>query len=1008
MYLRHDDAATLDYMNDDDDRLGLDSYRNIDCVEFDTHEQLYDFFSYNSKSCLKIFHMNIRSYSKNVDALLILLESLQVEFDLIVLTEAWLDEGKPLLSLNSYQILFTDRYLNRNDGVIVYYKSYLCAIAKQVILGEATALQINFDFDGKDYCITAIYRSPSTNCQHFLSDLKFHISEIRTHSHMLIGDINIDLLGNTDEGDECLNILYTFGLVECINKPTRVTEHSITCIDHIFIKHYDYSTVSSGVLKTDITDHYAVVAKVELTGTITVTDPSTTTATYLDMREMHGLIETQSWDHVLALQDVNDSCNAFMDIIANISFLSTKVKKPSTRYKKLKSWITINLIQLIRQRDKMSKTVKRNPHDIQLRNRYISFRNSLSKEIKSAKILYYREQILQSTGNPKKFWRVVNEVGGVKAKHNIFPIKYFSNVAGSNGAREVANRFNDFFSNVGSSLAQLLPPTNAPPLVNDSVFGAGHEFRLEKVTDSQIESCVAGMRGGSAPGFDNVTALMLKTNLRHLLVPLKHIINLSLEHGVFPENFKTAKVIPLFKSGTKSDFNNYRPISLLSVISKVLERCVKSQLQDYLENCGILAECQFGFRRSKSTSDALFAINKTLSDSISNGNRTLLVFVDLAKAFDSIDRKLLLSKMECVGITGVALKWFRSYLTGRKQMVTINNTNSNILEVEYGVVQGSTLGPILFSIYINNLNKLPISGKFFLFADDTAVVFSGRSWELVYENAATDMRMIHKWFSQNILTMNTGKTKCMPIALRPMSEPPAHLQLVLHSCDDSTIGTCDCRVIERVNYYKYLGVTIDSKLRWEHHINSLKSKLRKLIYVFTQLNQILNENEIKTVYFSFAQSNLLYGILVWGGANKTLIESLFIIQKLIIKSAFNKHRRYSTELLFRETKLLSLRQLYIKTILIFIYNHKEQIVTPVTHHYNTRAAANVGAQVPRVVKSVNLSNVFYVANFIYRNIPQWIRNLQVSIHVFKRVVTQWLQESGLDRAESLISSVYLQ
>lgn len=254
--------------------------------------------------------------------------------------------------------------------------------------------------------------------------------------------------------------------------------------------------------------------------------------------------------------------------------------------------------------------------------------------------------------------------------------------------------------------------------------------------------------------------------------------------------------------------------------------------------------------------------------------------------------------------------------------------------------------------------------------------------------------------------MNINKTKCMPIALRSTSEPPPYIRLVLHSCDDPATGACDCHEIERVHHYKYLGVIIDSKLRWENHISNLKAKFRKLIFVFRQLNEILNVNEIKSVYYSYVQSLLQYGILVWGGACKSLLEPLFIIQKLIIKAAFNKNRQYSTELLFKETHLLSLRQLYIKTVLIYVFAHREQVLAPVAHQYNTRRAVNVGAQVPRVVKSANLSNSFYVANFLYRNIPSWIRNLQVSKNIYKRVITDWLFELGLDRAESLISSEY--
>lgn len=514
------------------------------------------------------------------------------------------------------------------------------------------------------------------------------------------------------------------------------------------------------------------------------------------------------------------------------------------------------------------------------------------------------------------------------------------------------------------------------------------------------------MRGGSAPGLDPFSAKTLKNNLKFLLSPLTHIINLSITSGVFPSVFKTAKVIPLYKSNDKANLNNYRPISLLSIISKVLEKCVKEQLQSFLENNSILSQRQFGFRKGKNSSEALFLLNKDVTELINNNKKCILLFIDLAKAFDSLDRNILFRKLECVGIRNTALKWFKSYLSDRKQVVSVCNQISDETNVNYGVVQGSTLGPLLFLVYINNLDKLNISGKLYLFADDTAVVFQGNTWEEVYRNASYDLSAIKLWFDQNILTMNVSKTKCLPIALRTNAEPPVYLKIKLHICGNIGNLSCNCQNIESVNSYKYLGVILDRKLKYEHHINSLKNKLRKMIFPFVQLSNILNEKEIKMVYCAFVQSVLQYGILAYGGTNKTLISSLSVVQKSIIKAAFQKSRRYPSHLLFTEASILTVRQIFIKTLLVYTFLHKKDVVTPIAHNYPTRNALNVGCHIPQVVKSVNYTNSFYIANFLYRNIPAEIREAEVAINVYRRLVTAWLLETGSEHAEALITSIY--
>ena len=270
---------------------------------------------------------------------------------------------------------------------------------------------------------------------------------------------------------------------------------------------------------------------------------------------------------------------------------------------------------------------------------------------------------------------------------------------------------------------------------------------------------------------------------------------------MFPDAFKIAKVIPLYKSNDITITSNYRPISLLSTFSKILEKIVKDQLTKYVNESKVLCENQFGFRKSKNITDALFLLTRDFNEAIIKNKRSMVVFLDLAKAFDTVDRTKLLRKLQLLGVKENAYKWFESYFENRVQMTTINGINSKLKTVDFGVIQGSTLGPLLFLIYINNLAKVYIGGKLYMFADDTAIFFQADSWEEVFELAPRNLTLIKKWFDQNLLTLNITKTKFLPLSLRDNVDTDVN-SIKFHSCGDSINYTCNCDSIERVNEYK--------------------------------------------------------------------------------------------------------------------------------------------------------------------------------------------------------------
>jgi len=964
-----------------------------------------------------ISYENMRSFNKNFDELLIYLNLFINCLDVIVLTECWLAEGGVGTGLEGFDLFQTDKQRNQNDGVIVYINKKLLATATQITLGDVYGLGLSFTFTDKHFHILAVYRTFDSNPDFFVTEIEKYFDNIsKSKMCIFLGDLNLDLLKRDNITDKYLDCLIGGGFVQCIDKPTRVTGVSKSCLDHIFTKYNDFSEVKSAVIQTAITDHYST----GLTITTTALPPDTvhTTAlppphTYLDYALLTHLLAHSNWAPVTTCNNnVNFCANNFSKIVVNCVESSKKIFKcNSTRAKKLKPWITGDLIRQIRLRDKLNKRVKKQPFNYELFNYYRELKQTLNNSLKQTKRNYYRSKLNESTKNPKKFWGIINELAGRSNKKDSFPIEKFASSTQPltfTLHKKVADDFNIFFANVGKELADAIS-CGGDPVLSDSDYRLNSNFTLQPITALDLRRYVYSLRGGSAPGYDGISADVLKSNFNTLCDPLLHIVNHSFISGVFPDCFKLAKVFPLYKSNDITNKNNFRPISLLSVFTKIIEKAVKDQLVFYLQTHNILSERQYGFRRDKNISDALFDINKELNYAISDKNHPLLIFLDLKKAFDSVDRSKLLSKMEEIGIRGNAHAWFTSYLSHRSQFVSISDVSSDRMPVDYGVVQGSNLGPVLFLIYINNISKLKLFGKLFLFADDSLIFLQGKTWPEVKEKAMYDLMIVKKWLSQNVLSLNVSKTKFMPISINKNTDYNLD-NLIIHECDDHRSTVCKCDFIEKVNSYKYLGVFFDERLKWNDHIFYLRNKIRKFIFAFKQMNEVLSFKELKMAYYAYVQSLLSFGIIAWGGCYKSILEPLNVAQKTVLKMGFGKCRRYPTDALFAEISVFTVRQLYIKSILINIFKNHGNIFQGISHSHSTRYSSRIGITVLPINYTFSTTNSFYISHVVYRNICNFFGNLKIfecpSLSLFKIRVNEFIFNLGTDNADVIITADY--
>ena len=385
---------------------------------------------------------------------------------------------------------------------------------------------------------------------------------------------------------------------------------------------------------------------------------------------------------------------------------------------------------------------------------------------------------------------------------------------------------------------------------------------------------------------------IIKQVIYHIIKPFTHICNNSFENGVFPSKMKIAKVVPIFKAGDKSSFNNYRPISLLPQFSQIVEKLFNARLDAFIEKHDTLTSSQHGFRSSMSTSLALLELTEEITSALDHKKSTIGVFIDIKKAFDTIDHGILLTKRNHYGIRGVANNWLTSYLYNRQQYVNINDQEPDMANVVCGVPQGSILGPKLFILYINAIGDTSSLLKFILFADDTTIFWSGSNLNELSRHMSKELAKLSIWFAINNLSLNLAKT---------------HFMVFSNHTKTSNITVCiNDTTIEMVYVNTFLGVLIDHKLKWKQHIKMITSKLSKTIAIMNRTKYILDKNARLILYYSLFLPYMSYCCEVWGNTYKSNIECMYLLQKKVVRIVCGVGYREHTNELFSELRILKL------------------------------------------------------------------------------------------------------
>jgi hypothetical protein len=420
---------------------------------------------------------------------------------------------------------------------------------------------------------------------------------------------------------------------------------------------------------------------------------------------------------------------------------------------------------------------------------------------------------------------------------------------------------------------------------------------------------------------------MVKHIGSEIALPLSHIFNLSLETGMFPEILKQCRVIPIFKNGNHLECDNYRPISLLSSISKILEKIVSEKLLNHLTVNDLLYVHQYGFIPKKSAEHNLLHIINYVSAALNDGNFCIGVFLDLKKAFDVCSHPILLKKLSKMGINSTALAWFTNYLAGRSQRVDINGCLSEELWLDVSVIQGSILGPILFLCYINDFYSCTTLFSV-LFADDTTGLAKGKELNELILYVNQELQKIANWFRSNKMAINTSKTKFIVFRTRGKNINANDCTLLFNNNElgqpeDPNLITQIDRIYNegQDKHFKLLGVLFDEYLSFDAHISLICSKISKSLFCINRIKNFVNKDSLQQLYYAMIHSHLSYCLNVYSCANTTALQRLRLKQKEAVRVINLAGYRDHTKPLFQQCKILPLDQMIKLAKLKFMHSY---------------------------------------------------------------------------------------
>ena len=899
-----------------------------------------------------IFHSNLNGLESKLDNLQQFIASLNNKLDIITLSETSEQEDTGFIGnieIEGYKLEHHSPTKTSKGGTAIYVDNRMNTLKRDDLTASSKEFESSWieikNKKSRNIIVGCIYRHPHNNFTEFFEFLEQCLIKISKENKEIYvsGDFNFDLLHMESNPDtqSFHNLFSSYGLLPHITQPTRVTISTATIIDNIFSNNIQ-NKIEAGNILVNLSDHFPQFISVDR-------DKPDYKEINIYQRDYKNF-STQSFRDDISIQrwdctsnNVHNSFHDFFFRLEGVVDRHAPMRKltPKEVETKQKPWINKTITNLIKERDRARARKLRQPNNAYWNHKYNILRNEVNRKIRKSKKDYHAKYFENHKNNSKKVWEGIRNIVNLKkVSSKTVQLKVDGKII--EGDIELATKFNEFFVNVGPNTESSIPkvPNISPTKYMSNRINTN--FVIAHISNEEIIQIINSLPNKSS-GPSSIPLKLLSIIPDLIIFPLAHIINLSFQTGEFPNLLKLVKVIPIHKGGSSQEVNNYRPISLLSIFDKLIEKIMHKHLYAFLESHQILYKNQFGFRKSYSTGYTLMKITESIKEAVDKQNYACGIFIDLRKAFDTVNHEILLMKLEYYGIRGNLLNWFRSYLTGRQQCVCINGTTSSYLDISCGVPQGSVLGPLLFLLYINDLPNISKILDFFLFADDTNIFYKSKSLATLQKKLNKELRKLYLWLNINRLSLNIDKTNF--IVFHPYNKP-IHERITL---------LINKKAIKETNFIKYLGVLVDSTLSWNYHINNITKKVSRAIGVMYKLRPYLPLEIMKNIYYSLIYSHINYGIEAWGYAFQIYLNKLEVLQKRALRlMTFNDKfpdipgPLIDTNPIFKELKLLKIKDIFYLNINKFIHkciNKKapsnfDDWFSINTNNYTTRSKVN--------------------------------------------------------------------
>lgn len=936
----------------------------------------------DKKKTITIFHQNIAGILNKRDifeTVIIELSQTLGDIDVICLSETFLKRGTETnLILNSYLTSTSYSRINQRRGGV-------CILLKETLIYKVIKIDSSpHSFEGCavelvefGVIVLCVYRTPASNALTFLQKLQSILPALirkKNKQIILCGDWNIDILKESKYSKELISVLRNFGIVIHIKNPTRQN----SCID----------LIASNIQNVTARTHLLALSDHETGQTISFTGVKTS--------ELNK--KTTFWFET-KLDYNKENIQKFLQCISSLSFIDVFEKKTSeeafntfhdlfTLFHKLCfPEIKVKVVNKGTKNKWLTKSLKR--CCVKKRCLYLKYKSSASnKKYNKAQYTIYNKilkncllqtqkiqnckQIASSQNICKAAWNIIKRNTEYKSKvDEIQEVKIDNDIY--TNPNEICEQFNKYYLNLTSQSSNS--NKNPENKINHNLITNPNTIFLTPIDSHDMFNFIKSLKNKNSTGYDLINTKMIKLSSTYISSPLCYIVNLCLTEGHFPNRLKYSIVKPLYKKGKRIDINNYRPITLIPILSKVFEKVIYSKLYCFLDQYNILSNKQYGFRKGFSTTFACFTLIKHVTESLNNKMLPISIFLDMTKAFDYVCHNNLLDKMYCYGIRGKAWDLLESYLSNRQQCTEItrivNKTRKNFRSTfsinRYGIPQGSVLGPLLFLIYINDLPHIT-THDCILFADDTTITLNSTKGNEKNDIIKT-LENINNWMTRNNLIVNIEKTNIIQFQTNTRIFKDKLFKHV----------TFNNKIINCISSTRFLGIYVDNFCNWKDQIDILCNKLDRFVYVLRRIKDISSQNTSVLAYNGYVSSLLRYCIVIWG--NSVEVHRVFVAQKKCVRAICGASYLDSCRPLFKKLNVLPLPCLYIFESAVFVQNHKYIYLTNGDMKYRSERYKNKLYMPPQRLTLFS-KNCYCMSIRIYNHLPNTFTNL--TINVFKK------------------------